>query len=300
MTGPRRTWLLVLALIPALLVVMPACGDDGGGDGQGNGNTASSTTSTSGGGGGGGATTSTTEGGQQQIQVYFVRDDKVGAAGRRVQGAGVGRAAIEELIEGPTRAETAAGLESAVPEGTKLLDLDIADELATIDLSEEFVSGGGSLSMQLRVAQVVYTLTQFATVERVAFRIDGKPVDAVGGEGVVVDPPVDRADFEDVTPAILLESPTIGETVSGPVRLRGTANTFEAAFTVQLLDGDGEVLVQRPAMATSGTGTRGTFDVTVPLDVDTATAGAVALFEESAKDGSPINRVEVPVEFEPT
>jgi len=51
--------------------------------------------------------------------------------------------------------------------------------------------------MLTRVAQVVYTVTQFPAVQRVAFRLDGKPVSAIGGEGVVVDPPVTHADFPD-------------------------------------------------------------------------------------------------------
>jgi spore germination protein GerM len=49
--------------------------------------------------------------------------------------------------------------------------------------------------MQLRVAQIVYTLTEFPIIERVRFRIDGAPVAAIGGEGVVVQPPVAREDF---------------------------------------------------------------------------------------------------------
>jgi germination protein M len=84
---------------------------------------------------------------------------------------------------------------AAIPEGTTLQHLSISGSLATADLSGSFNDGGGSLSMQLRVAQIVYTLTQFPTVERVRFRVDGVPVTAVGGEGVVVEPPVARADF---------------------------------------------------------------------------------------------------------
>jgi len=50
--------------------------------------------------------------------------------------------------------------------------------------------------MLTRVAQVVYKVTQFPAVQRVAFLLDGKPVSAIGGEGVV-DPPVTRAAFPD-------------------------------------------------------------------------------------------------------
>ena len=42
-----------------------------------------------------------------------------------------------------------------------------------------------------------------------------------------------RADFEDETPAILVESPLAFETVSNPIHATGTANTFEANVQVR-------------------------------------------------------------------
>ena len=48
-------------------------------------------------------------------------------------------------------------------------------------------------------------------------------------------------------------------------------------------------------MASSGTGTRGTFDVTVPFSVDKAGLGALIVFSDSPKDGSNINVVEIPL-----
>ena len=53
----------------------------------------------------------------------------------------------------------AIGMVNGIPDGTEVLGVDISDGVATVDLSEEFASGGGSLSMQLRVAQVVFTST---------------------------------------------------------------------------------------------------------------------------------------------
>jgi germination protein M len=206
---------------------------------------------------------------------------------------------MEALLAGPAPAERAAGYDTAIPEGTRLLDLDVAGGIATVDLSGEFASGGGSLSMLARVAQVVHTLTGFPTVDAVRFRLDGEDVAAIGGEGVSVDPPLARADVEDQAPAILVERPTPGEAVRSPLRLRGTANVFEAAFVVRLLDGAGRVLAERPAMATSGTGTRGAFAVSVPFEVAAAGPGTLVAFEESARDGRPINRVEVPLRLRP-
>ncbi|MBA3333030.1 MAG: hypothetical protein H0U30_03485 [Actinobacteria bacterium] len=47
--------------------------------------------------------------------------------------------------------------------------------------------------------------------------------------------------------------------------------------------------------ATSGTGTRGTFEFTVPFEVPFDGVGELIVFESSAKDGSRINLVEIPL-----
>ena len=245
------------------LAVLALAGCGGGGDEATPPATATATATTT-------DTTPTTTGeaSTTALRVYFVRDELMGAAGRTSEGTqAVGAAALRQLLAGPSTEERAAGLGSEIPAGTELLGLSIADGVATVDLSKAFESGGGSTSMQLRVAQVVYTLTQFPTVKRVAFRIDGGPVEAIGGEGVVVDPPVGRAAFEDQTPTILVESPTPGEEVSSPLRVRGTANTFEATLNLRVLDASGKVLYDHFATATSGSGTRGTFDETIDFDV---------------------------------
>ena len=50
--------------------------------------------------------------------------------------------------------------------------------------------------------------------------------------------------------------------MSSPLRVTGTANTFEATFNYELNDTDGKVVDKNFVTATSGTGTRGTFDFT--------------------------------------
>jgi germination protein M len=230
------------------------------------------------------------------ISVYFTRGEKIAAAHRVIpKTSETGKAAMQALLEGPSVAETAAGLIGAIPEGTRLLGLNIDKGLATVDLSGEYASGGGSLSMFMRIAQVVYTLTQFPSVSKVSFQLDGQAVTALGGEGIILNHPVGRADYEDMAPAILVESPAVGDTVSSPVHISGSANTFEAAFTVDLLNAEGVVVAEKQVMATSGTGQRGTFQVDVPFTVGQAGNATLKVFEQSAKDGSPINVVEIPI-----
>lgn len=244
------------------------------------------------------ATTTTTPGETIQLNVYFTAHEKIATAHRQVPHTKeVAKAAVEELLKGPNAQEKKLGMFTAVPAGTLFLGIAVKDKVATVDLSKEYESGGGTLSMSLRLAQVVYTLTQFSTIDAVQFKLDGKPVEVFGGEGLILDHPVGRADYEEVTPAILVESPTVGDTVGSPMRVTGTANTFEAAFTITITDGDGKVIVKENAKATSGTGTRGTFDVSVPFTWSVNPRGTLTVFESSAKDGSAINTVEIPLGF---
>ena len=117
------------------------------------------------------------------VNVYLVRGEKVGVAHRTVPTtSGVARAAMLQLLQGPSVAERAAGLLTTIPAGTQLLGVSVSGGVASVNLSRRFESGGGSLSMTLRVAQVVHTLTQFPTVKKVRFLLDGVAVESIGGE----------------------------------------------------------------------------------------------------------------------
>ncbi len=246
------------------------------------------------------STTTTTAGQDTMIvNVYYSRDEMICAAARSIpETQQVGAAAMQALLQGPTSAEEEGGMVTSIPEGTTFLGLNIDGGVATVDLSKEYASGGGTLSMLTRLAEVVFTLTQFPTVDGVTFKLDGKPIDVLGGEGLILDHPMSRADYEDLSPAILVESPTVGGTVDSPLRVRGTANVFEAVFRVNIVDWDGLIIADEVVTASSGTGTRGTFDVTIPFEVEAPGRGALIVFAESPKDGSQTDVIEIPLQLE--
>jgi germination protein M len=263
------------ALFPIALVLLAGCG---GAQQASSGSTGADT----------GATTRTTGHALMSAKAYFLRDEKVAVAESQVQRSdGVARAALEALLAGPP-----VGLGTAIPDGTRLLGLSISDGVATVDLSGEFGSGGGSASMLARLAQVVYTLTQFPSVEGVSFELDGVPAETLGGEGVVLDHPQTRADYEEQTPIILVETPLPGDTVASPIRLTGTSNVFEANMHLDVYQGDTK-LVDTFVTASSGSGERGTFETTVPLDVSGPVR--IVLYAPSAEDGSAQHEVDVAV-----
>ena len=213
----------------------------------------------------------------------------------------VARAAMEKLLAGSAvQRDGYAAISTAIPAGTRLLGLSISGGIATVDLSGEFEAGGGSRSTLARLGQVVYTLTQFSTVDAVAFEVDGEPVTVFGSEGLVIHGPMVRAAFEDVLPAIFVDRPAFGAALASLSHVTGTSNNFEATFRISILDGDGRVLSDQMAMATSGSGTRGTFDVVVEYELPgRAEWGTLRVYEPSAQDGSPIHVRDYPVWLTP-
>jgi Immunoglobulin-like domain of bacterial spore germination/Sporulation and spore germination len=237
-------------------------------------------------------------GGGQTVtyEVWFTRGEHLFVT-KRTQPftVAVGRAALTAMLQGPSDAEAAAGVGTVIPDGTELLGLNIEDGIATVDLSGEYDDGGGSLSMRMRLAQVVYTISQFDTVQGVDFRLDGDPVETFSGEGIVLEDPQTRADYEDLLPAITVSSPVIGQRVSSPVTIAGTANVFEATVSIWILDEDGDRIVETFVTATCGTGCRGDYSARVGYEVDHDQPGTIQVFEASAQDGRPTKVVKIPV-----
>jgi spore germination protein GerM len=244
-------------------------------------------------------------GGSTIVRAYYFLDGPRGSAGivpvlRDVPATkAVATAAMTALLAGVTAKEADARISTVIPAGTQLLDLSIANGVATVDLSREFESGGGSASVLGRLAQVVYTLTQFPSVKSVLFEVEGREVHAFGGEGAVLDGPVRRSDYASFLPAIFVDRPAWGAALGNPGRVTGDADVFEATFRITLLDGNGKQLVDQQAMATCGTGCRGTFDVTIRYDVARAQYGTLRVWDASARDGSPQDVREYPVWLTP-
>jgi hypothetical protein len=232
--------------------------------------------------------------GQIGLQVWFTQHGKLFVTGRTVQVTpAVGRAAVDRLLSGPSAAEQAAALRSQIPAGTTLLGLDVSGGIATADLSDAFVSGAGPSTMPVRLAQMVYTLTQFPTVKGVRFLIDGHGVTVIGG--IPVQSPQTRAMYRGYLPAITVQSPVIGQQVTSPVTVSGTADVFEATVSVRILDSAGHEIARTFTTASCGTGCRGSYSVTVPYSVTQAGDGTIEVFESSAKDGAPVNVEQIPV-----
>ncbi|MFE9650310.1 Gmad2 immunoglobulin-like domain-containing protein [Streptomyces sp. NPDC006365] len=243
-------------------------------------------------------TTPVTPGGglrQVPTSVYFLHGEKVSPAPRTVTAPTTAAGALRALLAGPNRYESRHGRTTAIPVGTTLHSVSVRNHVATVDLSGRYDDGGGSLSMQARLAQVVFTATRFPAIHKVQFELDGKPVTSFGGEGIVLNEPVSRADFEELAPLILVESPLIGDTIHTPVRVWGSANTFEATLRLKITDAAGRTVANPYVTATSGTGTRGTFDVTIPYKPTRSGTGTLTAYWDSPEDGRAVVEDRVPL-----
>lgn len=204
------------------------------------------------------------------LRVYLLRDGEVGPVAREVPATtAVASAALDALAQGPTDTERSEGLSTDLPPSPRF-DVALHDGVLKVDGADDL--------RRPALAQVVYTVTQFPGIRRVE----------VGGRELT------RASFEPETPPILVETPLPGSTVTSPLRVAGTANTFEATFMVALWVG-GRKLYDHFQTATSGSGMRGTYDVAVPFTAHGA--GKLVLYESSAENGQPIHVVEIPLVF---
>jgi hypothetical protein len=151
---------------------------------------------------------------------------------------------------------------------------------ASIEVTKGTATVGLAKATEAQQAEIVFTLTQFPTIER---------VDVAGRTGL------GRRDFERYLPPILVETPPAGSTVASTFHVSGTASVFEATLVVQLVR-NGRIIAKRSVMASEGAPGRGIFDSTFH-----ATPGALTIqaFAPSAVDGSPQHEVAVSVTVMP-
>ncbi|MGW5557748.1 Gmad2 immunoglobulin-like domain-containing protein [Micromonospora sp. NPDC003944] len=217
---------------------------------------------------------------QVTIELWYVRAGLL-VPTRRTRPATVAtsRLALTELAAGPSRGEAATGMSTLLPTGVEVTR--ITDGVAAV---MRVTSDGDPATRRLREAQVVWTLTQFPTVRQV--RLDGAA-------------PVDRADYRDLLPPIVVTGPVVGERVTTPLVVTGTADVFEATVSVRVLDSAGLEVATGFGTASCGSGCRGGYRVQVGWRTTREQKGTIEVYEVSARDGSRINTTTVPVILTP-
>jgi hypothetical protein len=125
----------------------------------------------------------------------------------------------------------------------------------------------------------------------------GKPTQNCGKaiENKVDDPEEQLQAAEEAN--ILVFNPKENAKISSPFDLEGKARVFENVVSIRLKDTDGKVLFQGTTEAKSpDTGKFGLFQEEISYST-IQTKGILEVFESSAKDGSEVNKVAIPVKF---
>jgi spore germination protein GerM len=133
----------------------------------------------------------------REVKVYFFQGGELIAVKRAVKATEAPLSkAIHALLKGPSEEEMQRGIVSLLPPGAGILGLSIKDKTAILNFNRRIEpSGGGSDRLRGLIAQIVYTVTDIPGVEKVWLWEEGKKELVLGGEGLVLDKPVGRADL---------------------------------------------------------------------------------------------------------
>ena len=99
---------------------------------------------------------------------------------------------LNALFAGPTAEEKDRRLETFLPEGSKILSIEIRGNTAFINCNEEFqYNPFGTEGIDAQLQQVVWTATEFPNVRNVQFLIEGKRIVFLN-EGINIENPIGR------------------------------------------------------------------------------------------------------------
>ena len=119
--------------------------------------------------------------------------------------------AMIALFQGPNIAELQALLRSAIPSGTRLLDVSESGGALVVNVSSELQQLTGEALID-GVAQIVLTASEITGVSAVLIAIDGVPQQWPATNGVLQSEPLTKYDF----PGIVLSSQPAFPSVPSP------------------------------------------------------------------------------------
>jgi len=117
-------------------------------------------------------------------------------------------------------------------------------------------------------------------------------------EEISVTPPADQPPVATSSASIRVSAPVPYQDIGVPVVIQGEARVFENVFQWRVRDEDGTILVEGHDMADApDVGQFGPFSVTASYPAPKGDHGTVEVFAYSAKDGSEVDTVSIPVNF---
>ena len=103
---------------------------------------------------------------------------------------------IETLLQGLSSTEIGRGLLSLVPEGTSLNGVAVRGNTAYVDFNESFrFNTFGREGYRFQLQQIVFTATEYQSVENVQILVEGEKLSYLGPESPFVGEPLSRDSF---------------------------------------------------------------------------------------------------------
>jgi len=103
---------------------------------------------------------------------------------------------IRALIAGPSGDELTEGLLNLIPANTQLISAHVDGGVAYLNFNRAFrFNPMGTEGTVAQLQQIIYSSTEFPTVTKVQFLIEGERVDYVGGDGIYIGAPLGRDAF---------------------------------------------------------------------------------------------------------
>jgi hypothetical protein len=164
--------------------------------------------------------------------------------------------------------------------------------VAEVSLSQQFALAGPADVLAARLAQVVYTITNFPNVSKVEIEI-GK-VQLTNFGGVNLTDPVGRAQVTTALPPVLLVSPAVGQSAQGSLAVSGITSAA-GVYELSLTDAQGHLL----ATVTNTSVVGGTFTQTIPFSVTSSQTGTLSLFAKPTSATLPSQTVTFPLAIGP-
>lgn len=206
----------------------------------------------------------------------------------------IAKAALQELLHGTPQDEDHT---MPFPKAADVVSVAVSNGVATVDWNAAVLEGSGGARVEaLAIQSVVYTLTEFSSISKVRFTVEGKDrgtasngrnIEDFWGHTGLAAQPWDREPEIEVLAPITLWTPLNDARSSGTLKLTGLAQTFEANVGIILRDANGTVVVHTSATALEAAPAREPFSkkltFTAPSSPQTWT---LEVFESSAMDGS--------------
>lgn len=118
----------------------------------------------------------------QTVKIYRVGIEKDEEVLRPVEVKVSSEHPIQSTLEELLKHDNSGKLANPIPEGTRLLGVNVKNKTAIVDFSHEFADNfhGSSETETMIIESILQTLGQFPEVKRVRLLVEGKSIDTLG------------------------------------------------------------------------------------------------------------------------